>query len=183
LAKKTTIKWTDKQQKVNALLDQGKTRQEILQAGYAKTTIDDVIAARKSKRKEGGEGGNPPPPPPPPPGDRLKPQVLDLVEIGGLYIEPANWRISQRGVYLIMDTHERAKETFNYEGTLGEFLCDCVQAMRNLMGVNLMDFDYFIKEDNNGGKGQEGTRGGLRLLGKGGNGTEQQTGPEPSEVS
>jgi hypothetical protein len=178
LAKKTTIKWTDKQQKVNALLDQGKTRQEILQAGYAKTTIDDVIAARKSKRKEGGEGGNPPPPPSLLPGDRLKPQVLDLVQVGGLFIEPANWRINQHGVYLIMDTHERAKEVFSYEGTLGEFLCDCVQAMRNFMGVNLMPFDYFIKEDDNGTGRKEGQpSGGAGLLQQGGNGSESEAEP------
>jgi hypothetical protein len=179
VAKKKTIKWTDKQQEVNTLFDQGKTRQEILQAGYAKTTIDDVIAARKAAKKEREEREKPPPPPPPNP---IRPRVLDLVQVGGLFIEPADWRITQYGVFLIMNTHDQAKRSFGYEGTLGEFLCDCVQAMRNFMGIELMAFDYFIKEGDNG-RTEEGQSGGVRILHQGGNGGGPEAEPGSGEAT
>lgn len=161
------IRWTDKQKEVAALLDQGKTRKEIMEAGYSRGIVDHVLPIwkalnKKVPKKEVSSTVTKPM-------DVIRQPVLDLVQVGGLYIEPANWRINQEGVYLIMNTHKKAKEMFGYEGSLGEFICDCVQAMRDLMGVDLMAFDYYLtlKEGDNGRGNEEGQGSGAGLLQEG----------------
>jgi len=170
------ITWTPKQTEVANLLRQGKTLKEVQQSGHSVATIKRVRSAIKGELEELKRSQQAPPTPPPtPPGSlpptRIKPRMLDLVQVGSIIIEPADWRINQFGAFLILTTYEIAKQEYGYEGTVGDFICDAVQVLRKIIGLDLMTFDYLIKEDGNGTEPGEETSQGA--------GVSQEAGTEP----
>jgi len=176
------ITWTPVQKQIADLFRQGKTRKELLESGHKKSTVDRVWAAIKDEVAEiKRRPSTPPPPPVPPPETRIKPRTLELVEVGALLVEPADWRINQYGLFLILNTHDQAKQKFGYEGTVGEFLCDAVQMVRKIMGLDLMEFQYFIKEGDNGTGTAEKTTEGGGVSQEGG--TETDGGTESGEIA
>lgn len=159
------ITWTPKQKEIADLIRQGKTTKEIIEAGHGRATIERVRAALKKEQKEAEDkrrqaGGGPPSNPP---GTNVRTRTLDPVEVGGLLIEPADWRINQYGAFLILTTHDIAKQKYGYEGTVGEFLCDACQVLRRIMGLDVMSFEYLLKEDGNGTEPGKETNQGTRV--------------------
>ena len=71
------------------------------------------------------------------------------VEVGKITIAPENWRMTQYGAMLILDTYERTKKGLGYTGTVGDFLCDICEFYRRLLN--------YQGEVKNGGEGSEGT--------------------------
>lgn len=183
---KRHLTWTSIQTEVKNLLLQGKTTKELKESGHSEATIKRVRSAIKDELAELKRRQQAPPAPPPGPPDsgpqtRIKPRTLELVEVGALLVEPADWRINQYGLFLILNTHDQAKQKFGYEGTVGEFLCDATQMVRKIMGLDLMEFQYFIKEGDNGtGNAEKASEGG-GVSQEGGN--ETDGGTESGEIA
>ncbi|MDP2734776.1 MAG: hypothetical protein Q8P12_01060 [bacterium] len=165
------ITWTEKQKEIAGLLRQGRDHNDLIQSGYGRATVFRVQKALKTEEK--GKERQPVPQftPESPPDTRVRIRTLDPVEVGGLYIEPADWRINQYGAFLIVNTHEYAKQKYGYSGTVGDFICECVQVMRERMLLDVMSFDYLLKEDGNGKEGDQGA------------GVLEETGDEPAETA
>jgi hypothetical protein len=181
----SNIMWTPKQQEIAAMLREGKPQKEIMAAGHGKAAISKVRTAlkaeEKAKAKEIKETQGTPGPVRTLETQKYKPRTLETIEIGTIVIEPADWRINQFGALLILTTYENAKQQFGYEGTVGEFICDAVQVLRTIMGLQIMDFEYLIeKEDGNGRLEQEETSQGASVSAK--SGTEPVGEPEPGTV-
>ena len=180
------ITWTPKQTEVANLLRQGKTTKELQQSGYSEATVKRVRSAIKDELAELKRKQQAPPTPPPVlpgsgPQTHIKPRTLEMVQVGALLVEPADWRVNQYGLFLILNTHDQAKQKFGYEGTVGEFLCDAIQMVRKIMGLDLMEFQYFIKEGDNGtGTAEKATEGG-GVSQEGGN--ETDGGTESGEIA
>ena len=163
------LSWTDKQKKARDLLLQGKTDEEIKTAGLSQATITRVKAAIKTELKEakkknspGGLKPNPSSPVGGPLGTpvdetKLTARTLDPINVGGIMIDPADWHVNQYGGLLILGTYEHARNQYKYGGTAGEFLCDCTQIIRKLMGLDTVATSY-LKEGNDG-RQKEGTDG------------------------
>jgi hypothetical protein len=161
------LSWTDKQKKARELLLQGKTDEEVRTAGLSQATITRVKAAIKTDLKEAKKqhspGGLKPSPSSPGGGPlgspvdetKLTTRTLDPINVGGIMIDPADWHVNQYGGLLILGTYEHARNQYKYGGTVGEFLCDCTQIIRKLMGLDMVATDY-LKEDNNGQQGTDG---------------------------
>ena len=178
------VNWTPKQTAVANLLRQGKSTKEVQESGHSLATIKRVRAAMKTeleelKKSQQPPQGPPPPPPGTPPPSRVKPRMLDLVEVGSIIIEPADWRINQFGAFLILTTYEIAKQQYDYEGTVGDFICDAVQVLRQIMGLDLVTFEYLIKEAGNGTEPGEETGQGASVSQEAGSETDRGTEPEP----
>jgi len=167
--------WTPKQREIYSKLQSGLSPKDILAQGYGRTSVYRVknyLDAGKGPDSSGnGQNKDVSPgrplssPSGSPLGEhqydsRVRIRTLDPVEVGGLYIEPADWRINQYGGFLIMNTHNFAREKFGYEGSVGDFICDAVQVLRTVMGLDIMSFEYLIKEDNHGGGEEESDQGG-----------------------
>lgn len=148
------------------MLDRGATTKEILASSHSKATLSRVRDALEKERKQAEKQAEE---------ERkqktqqfpssqhdtiVKPRSLEPIVVGGLIIEPADWRINQYGGFLIMSTYEWARQKYGYEGTVGEFLCDTVQVMRRIMGLDIMPFQYLTKEGDNGATGEEANQGG-----------------------
>lgn len=171
------LKWTPKQKEVLALVKQGKTRKEAIEAGFGRSTYDrvkreyarGVDPGEKKERKRAAKPKTPAAPPASYPAsplaetrEQFRPETnvrirtLDPVEIGALLIEPADWRINQYGGFLILNTYEHAREVFGYGGTVGDFLCEAVQVLRKAMGLDLISDVYLMKEEVDGGRKEDG---------------------------
>lgn len=175
--------WTPRQQEIAAMLREGKPQKDIIAAGYGKTNISKVRTAlraeqqkeeeaKKAKETPGGAGL---------PGSahetRIRPRTLEALEVGALIIEPADWRINQYGGFLIMNTYEMARQRYGYEGTVGEFICDAIQTLRTIMGMEIMPFQYLQEVGDNGSTGEEASqRGGVSAAA----GEEPGGEPEPA---
>ncbi len=182
------ITWTEKQQQARDMLDKGMADKDILAADIGQSTLTRVKAARKAelaekKRQEqertktdqNKPGGSPQVE------TKIKGRTLEEVQVGSFLVTPGDWRINQYGLFLILNTHDQAKQKFGYEGTIGEFLCDAVQMVRKIMGLDLMEFQYFIKEGDNGtGTAEEASEGG-GVSQEGGN--ETDGGKESGEIA
>jgi hypothetical protein len=162
------IIWTPKQTEVANLLRQGKSTKEVQESGHSIATIKrvraaikDELAKVKKRQAQPGSGGSSGGPLQNLPDSWIKPRTLDVIEVGGIIIEPADWRINQFGAFLILTTYEIAKQEYGYEGTVGEFICDSVQLLRKIIGLDLMTDDYLLKEGGNGTgrQGQEASEG------------------------
>jgi len=152
---KRGLAWTPKQKEVADLLRSGLGSQAVIAKGYTKTMVCRVAKAIKSELKHPEITPKPTPkqevPATPPGGEtHIRPRVVDSVGVGEILIEPADWRVNQFGGLLILGTYEHARNTFGYNGTVGEFLCDCTQIIRKIMGLDMVATDYLWKEDNNG---------------------------------
>jgi hypothetical protein len=159
----SNIMWTPKQQEIATMLREGKPQKEIIAAGHGKAAISKVRAAlraeEKAKAKEIKETQETPGKSTLETQTRIKPRTLETIEIGALIIEPADWRINQYGAFLIMTTYEIAKQQHGYEGTVGEFICDSVQVLRKIMGLDMMAFDYLMAKEDGNGTGEEASQG------------------------
>ena len=171
MAEHRKIRWTTAQREILTFLRQGLRVNDVVAKGYGRSNIERV----NREFKKGTV-------PPPIPGDdgqttpakdsestttttptgadgeggtKVKIRTLNPVSVGGIFIEPADWRINQYGGFMIMNTHALAKEKFGYTGTVGEFLCDACQVLRTLMGGTAMPFDYLIKEGEENDDGSE----------------------------
>lgn len=164
------------------MLDRGSTTKDILAAGHSKATLSRVREGREKKRKQAEkkvaderrlqdqkptEQDTP-----------VRPRSLEPIVVGGLIIEPADWRINQYGGFLIMSTYELSRQRYGYEGTVGEFLCDAIQILRKIMGMDIMPFQYLQEVGDNGAR-QEASQGG-GVSAKSGEDTDRE--PEPAEV-
>ncbi|MGQ9545930.1 MAG: hypothetical protein ACUVTR_02025 [Dehalococcoidia bacterium] len=161
------IKWTARQREIANLLKQGKTQKEIIAAGYKKATISRVRTALKAEEKEMiKQGGTQNGTVPSISDTRVRVRTLDPVEVGGIIIEPADWRINQYGGFLILNTYEHARKKYGYSGTVGDFVCDACQVMRKVMGLDLVSTEYLIKvkEDDNGRREEGQNNSGGQLL-------------------
>jgi hypothetical protein len=175
MAQHRQIRWTTAQREILTFLRQGLRVNDVVAKGYGRSNIERV-------NREFKKGTVPPPIPgventvaepgsdsegtknTSPTGsdgetsNKVKIRTLNPVSVGGIFIEPADWRINQYGGFMIMNTHALARERFGYTGTVGEFLCDACQVLRTLMGGTPMPFDYLIKEgeDNDNGSEESG---------------------------
>jgi hypothetical protein len=173
MTKPRKLSWTEDQLKIRALLEQGKSPKQCREAGYKKNTVSRVAQAlRVEKKEKGGETGEKagenkagisPSGPLAAPSSQttIQSRSLEPVVVGSFIIEPADWRINQYGGFLILGTYEHARNAFGYTGTVGEFLCDCTQIIRKIMGLDMVATDYLWKEDNNG---RRETSEGARVL-------------------
>jgi len=173
MAEHRKIRWTPAQRQIYGYLKDGYRVNDVVAKGHGRSNVERVN--REIKLGKGPPDLSPAPVPPgepitrtstptaskEEPETRVRIRTLNPVEVGGLFIEPADWRINQYGGFLILNTHAYARERFDYSGTVGDFLCDAVQVMRQLMGLDIMSFDYLNKEDhdNGGGESEDGGEG------------------------
>lgn len=176
MTERRKIRWTPAQRQIYEYLKSGLHINDVVAKGHGRSNV-----SRVNREIKEGKGPPEPSPAPPPaeqitrtstpsgsvnePETRVRIRTLNPVEVGGLFIEPADWRINQYGGFLILSTHAHAREVFDYGGTVGDFLCDAVQILRRLMGMDVMSFDYLNKEDHDNGGGEEDGEG-TELLGE-----------------
>jgi len=178
---KRKVTWTKLQREIAALIQEGKTDAEIKAMDYGGTSIHRVrkaLAAGNTPGAAKGKLGRPasespkqtpsespkqplqrPPDPSFPSDTRVRVRTVDPIEVGGLFIEPYDWRINQYGGFLITNTYEAIKEGFNYGGTLGDFLCEAVQIVRKIVGLEMVSDNYLLKEEPPNGGGETEVEG------------------------
>lgn len=145
----------------------GHDPQAVIAMNHSKSTVYKVHQAMKKELKNLGKhpGTKPqttphtslktePPTEPPPLQTRIIPKVTSEVSIGEILIEPEDWRVNQFGALLILDTLGESRRKFSYGGTVGEFICDCINIIRKLMGLDMSVPNYLWKEDDNGRRPQ-----------------------------
>jgi len=177
---KQRIRWTPKQKEIAEKLRSGLFPQAVIAEGYAKKTVYTVVNAIKDDLKHAKKEKPKQETPPkldiePTLGEtHIRPRVVDSVGVGEILIEPADWRVNQYGGLLILGTYEHAKNTYGYNGTVGEFLCDCTQIIRKIMGLDMVATDYLWKEDTDGRREEAGQGAGLLTeVGKAADGGEE----------
>jgi hypothetical protein len=175
---KKGLQWTSKQKQVAELLRQGLDPQAVMEkVKVSKATVSKVAKAIKAELKHPETTSKPGNDGEEPHGQtHLMPRVASEVSVGEILIEPADWRVNQEGALVIIGGHRQAKQRYGYTGTVGDFLCDCVNIVRTFMGLDLVTTDYFWKEDIDGRREQtsQGT-GVLAQVGQAAGGGE----PEP----
>jgi len=173
------MRWTPLQQEVAGLARQGKGSIELRQLGYGKATVSRVLNALR----KAGELVSPPSSPPasrhestPPQKEEPSPNpdlqtryrigTSEPVSVGELQVMPEDWRISQHGIFLLLDTFYLSKEEVGYTGTMGQFLVDVFRFYRHLMQfASLPNVGpalpvQTIEEGSNNGRGKEISGGG-----------------------
>lgn len=152
---KKGIQWTDKQKAIRARLEAGLSPQAVIAEGHNKKQVYKVVKAIKAEQGT-SQGAKQETPGKPPPGGstqgetRIAGRVANEVEVGQILIEPADWRVNQEGGLLIIGAYSFAKRTYGYSGTVGDFLCDCANLVRIIMGMEKVNTDYTWKEEDNG---------------------------------
>jgi hypothetical protein len=172
VAKKRQLQWTEKQVEIADLLKQGVLPQDVIARGVGNKNlvyrVKEALDAgggpgvvETGVEKTGGQSTTKETGPfsDPEADTKVRYRTLDTIEVGAIQIEPADWRINQFGALLILGTYEHAKAAFRYDGTVGEFLCDCTQIIRKLFGLDMVGTDYLWKEDHDNGRGQEASQG------------------------
>lgn len=200
IRRKLNLRWTEPQREVATLLSQGKTYNDILEAGYSKGLTSKVQSALKKgqKPKDWAEPlpmkalepkaqlpqqkvlapqkpaapKKPAPSPPSGPPDsayqtRYHIDISEPVTIGAIQVLPEDWRISQHGYFLIMDTFYLTKEEIGYDGTIGKFIVDVFRFYRQFMqyaalrevGPGIIEQPVKEVSDNGNGRGEEADRG------------------------
>jgi hypothetical protein len=165
---KKGIRWTEKQKAIADRLRAGASPQAVMAEGYAKKTVYKIVNALKAELKPKQETkqetqhakqetkqetdsvrGQ----------THITPRFTSSVEVGQILIEPADWRVNQEGGLLIIGAYSYAKRTHGYTGTVGDFICDCANLVRLVMGLDPVKTDYTWKEDTDGRReeGSEGT--------------------------
>ena len=140
------MKWTKAQKEVAALVQQGRSFSEIVESGYSKHMVSRVMAALKA-----GES-------PQSPASGKTASAQTGVAVGSLVIQPEDWRISQHGAYLLLDTYYLTKQDIGYEGSIGEFICDICQFYRQMTHyVELQEVGPALIEE--GGDGESSGEG------------------------
>ena len=172
MAEHRKIRWTKAQREILTFLRQGLRVNDVVAKGYGRSNIERVHREFKrgtvpppipGEEEDGAQPGNDsegakntsPTGTEGETSNKVKIRTLNPVSVGGIFIEPADWRINQYGGFMIMNTHALAKEKFGYTGSVGEFLCDACQILRTLMGGTAMPFDYLIKEGEDNDNGSE----------------------------
>lgn len=180
--KRAPLIWTRKQREIYNLLAAGMRPVDIRRKGYSRSSVDRVVREIANGRKPDGPLPPPPPetkpveqprsdpkpaasssPPHAPSTQKIRFRTQDALEIGGVFIVPEDWHINQYGGLLIVDTYNRAREKYGYEGSVGDFICDACQVLRRVMGAELMPFDYLFKEDTDNDNRETTDEGGTIL--------------------
>ena len=79
---------------------------------------------------------HPPPSGEPPAGAFQTKWRIDTAEpltIGAIQVLPEDWRITQHGYLLIVDTYYLTKEKIGYDGTIGQFMVDVLRFYRQCL--------------------------------------------------
>lgn len=168
---KKGLQWTAEQTEIANRLRSGASPQAVMAENHKKSLVYKVKKAIKDELKELRNNPQTTRKPesaveqPPAPQTRILPRVTSEVSVGEILIQPEDWRVNQTGGLLILGCYEHAKVTYGYAGTVGEFLCDCVQIVRKFMGLDMVGTDdYLWKEDNNGRRDKHETGQGADLL-------------------
>lgn len=163
MARIIKLKWTELQRELAAKVAEGKTFDELVQAGYTKSLVSKVLNAIKTGQKPseeaelGTENREPTPEAPQKFGGRV-------VEVGKITISPENWGMTQYGAILILDTYNKAKRDISYGGTIGEFLCDICEFYRRIL--NYKEVEYARPTSEGGGGTEENGGEGIRQIGQ-----------------
>lgn len=68
------------------------------------------------------------------------------ITVGKITIVPEDWRFSQYGAILVLDTYNKAKRDINYGGTVADFLCDITEFYRRIVNYKEVDHGRAISE-------------------------------------
>jgi len=154
---KKGFQWTEKQTAIADRLRAGLSPQAVTAEGYNKKQVYRVkkeLALKEIKQANQA----PQSPDAPPKGEtHIAPRFTSSVEVGQILIEPADWRVNQEGGLLVIGAYSHAKRVYGYNGTVGDFLCDCANLVRTIMGLDMVKTDYTWKEDND--RREEGDQG------------------------
>lgn len=160
--KAPNLKWTESQMEAAELFRQGLTFDEVVAAGVSKTMASRVqMALSKNKLPPQWQEGSPqagleekpqktttgthppakhPTPKPrsegPPAGAFETKWRIDTAEpltLGAIQVLPEDWRITQHGYLLIVDTYYLTKEKIGYDGTIGQFMVDVLRFYRHCL--------------------------------------------------
>jgi len=207
--KEANLRWTEEQRAIATLYKQGKSFNEVVDAGHSKTLAGKVGSALKKGRKPDdwddlpsmesldipakGAAGESIEQAPREPSDparksaspkkaptrpapkgytgppdsayetRYRIDTSQPVTVGQLQVLPEDWRISQYGVFLILDTFHRTKEEIGYDGSIGRFILDVFRFYRMFMqyaalpevGPDVEDYTPKEVSDNGDGRGEE----------------------------
>ena len=182
MAKKVQLTWTDLQKQIAAAAQEGKTFDELVEAGFSKSVVSKVLNAIKSGQElpkedkprtenqepKGGKrepkGGSQEP------GSSKSGAQTAPVTVGKITITPENWGFSQYGAILVLDTYNKAKRDINYGGTVGDFLCDMCEFYRRIL--NYKEMEYVREAGDGRGSAEEDGRPSAGQ-------TSQLTGDEP----
>jgi len=63
----------------------------------------------------------------------VKDRVVEEVVLGSILSIPEDWRLTQHGTYLLLDTFHLTKQEINYAGSMGEFIEILCEIYRQLM--------------------------------------------------
>ncbi len=168
MAKKVNLTWTDLQKQIANAAEEGKTFDELVEAGFSKSVVSKVLNAikagqklpdREEPRTENREpkGGKREPK-----GGGQEPRSsksgtqTSPVTVGKITITPENWGFTQYGAILVLDTYNKAKRDINYGGTVGDFLCDMCEFYRRI--VNYKEVEYVREAGDGGGSAEEDGR-------------------------
>ena len=151
------LQWTEAQKATAALYSQGKSFDEVVATGITKNMAQRVrVALDKGQKPEGWVEGVPQqalevrpttapreapkkpeatPQGPPQSAFQMKYRIdtTEPVTIGAIQVLPEDWRISQHGTFLILDTFYLTKEELGYDGSIGEFMVDIFRFYRQFM--------------------------------------------------
>ena len=161
---KKGFQWTEKQKAIADRLRAGLSPQAVTAEGYNKKQVYRVkkeLALKKEIKQanQANQANQAQSPDAPPKGEtHIAPRFTSSVEVGQILIEPADWRVNQEGGLLVIGAYSHAKRVYGYNGTVGDFLCDCANLVRTIMGLDMVKTDYTWKEDSNGRR-EEGDQG------------------------
>jgi len=110
---------------------------------------------------------------------RYRIDTSEPIAIGAIQVLPEDWRITQHGYLLIVDTYYLTKEELGYDGTIGQFMVDVFRFYRQLMqyawlqevGPSLIE-QPIMEVSDNGRTGEEADHGA---------GVSEQSGPGDDE--
>lgn len=149
MAKIVKLKWTKLQREIAAKADEGKTLDDIVEAGYTKSLVSKVLNAIKSGQVPLEEGEPRTENQEPKGGKREPPKggtPTTPITVGRITITPENWGFTQYGAILVLDTYNKAKRDINYGGTIGDFICDITEFYRRILNYKEVEYDRATSE-------------------------------------
>jgi len=74
------------------------------------------------------------------------------IEVGKITIATENWALNQYGALLVLDTYARSKADIEYQGSIGDFICDVFLFYRRIQ-------NYKEVQHGGEGSGSDGEKG------------------------
>lgn len=200
--KKRGLQWTEPQREIATLARDGKGFQEIVDQGFTNSMTDKVLRGLKRgehppdwpgpitvTHHEPADSTETRPQQPkkqPPPSGSIEPadhifktryriDTDQPIAVGEIQVLPEDWRITQYGLFLILQTFYETKEEIGYDGSIGQFIVDVFRFYRRIMRyMELREVGPPLKEVTHGnGRGEEADTGG-RVLAEGGAGVDAE---------